>query len=198
MKLPARLLSLALVAAIAFPATLPTTMAAPATGEKTTRHDYPISDGIVVQLDVPDAWLGGLADKTGQRMPSILFQSNVNPRFQILVSAMPLSGAKDIEAKIRDSAVELGVQAMEGEPKIMAFAGDHGRGWYFAMADKQYADPKSVPPVGEFKYLTRGGMVFERASLVFTILTNDDSRDIDATALAMIKKSAIRQETGST
>jgi hypothetical protein len=173
-------------------------MAAPASGGGTTRQDYPISDGIVVQLDVPNAWAGGLADKTGQRIPSILFQSNVNPRFQVLVSVMPLSGPQDIEAKIRQSAVEVGGQAIEGEPKIMAFTGDHGRGWYFAITDKQYADPKSVPPVGEFKYLTRGGVVFERASLVFTILTNDDSRDIEAPALAMIKKSAIRQDAGST
>ena len=71
---------------------------------------------------------------------------------------------------------------------LVPFRGAQGPGWYFVATDKQYADPKVVPGPGEYKFLMQGSLVLRNAAVVFTILTNADSRDVEAPALAMLQK----------
>jgi hypothetical protein len=173
-------------------------LAAHANVAQTTRHDYELAAGLVVLLDVPDTWLGGIADKAGQRVPSILFRNASGPRFQVLLSVAPMSDLKAVEARVQMDADQFASIAVGGKTPLHKVGAAHGQGWYFRLTDKQYADPKSVVPVGEFKYLAQGAVIEGPMTLLFSILTNDDSRAVEAAALVMIRKAAIRQDGGST
>jgi hypothetical protein len=190
MRIAALLLSFAVASAGA--------LAAHASVAKTTRHDYELADSLVVLLDVPDTWLGGIADKAGQRVPSILFRNADGPRFQVLLSVVPMSDLKAVEARVQKDADQFASIAADGKTPLHKVGALHGKGWYFRLTDKQYADPKSVVPAGEFKYLAQGAVNEGPMTLLFSVLTNDDSRNVEAAALAMIRKAAIRQDGGST
>lgn len=172
--------------------------AAPTSAPKTTRHDYELADGLVVLLDVPDSWLGGVADKAGQSLPSILFGSAGGPRFQVLVAVAPVSNPIEVKARVKRDADQLAPTSIAGKAPLREIRAAHGRGWYFRVTDKQYADPKSVVPVGEFKYLAQGAVIEGPMTLLFSVLTNEDSREVEAAALAMIRKAGIRQDGSST
>jgi hypothetical protein len=190
MRIAGLLLSTALASAGA--------LAAPASAPQTTRHDYELAAGLVVLLDVPDSWAGGIADKTGQRVPSILFASGTDPRFQVLLSVVPMSDLTAVEARVQKDADQYAPTSVEGKAPLQDVNAPHGKGWYFSVTDKQYADPKSAVPAGEFKYLAQGAVIEGPMTLLFSVLTNDDSRSVEAAALAMIRKAAIRQDGGST
>jgi hypothetical protein len=191
MRIAGLLLSIALASAGA--------LAAPASAPQTTRHDYELAAGLVVLLDVPDRWAGGIADKTGQRVPSILLiASGTDPRFQVLLTVVPVSDLKEVEARVQHDADQYAPTSVEGQAPLHDVGAAHKKGWYFSVTDQQYADPKSVVPMGEFKYLAQGAVIEGPMTLLFSVLTNDDSRDVEAVALAMIRKAGIRQDGGST
>ena len=191
MKIAVLLLSFAVASA----ATLTASASDP---KKATPHDYELADGIVVLLDVPDGWTGGVADKANQRVPSILFASAADPRFQVLVSVAPLTDAQQVEAGVKRDADRFAPQSVEGKAPLRSLRAAPGQGWYFKVTDKQYADPRSVVPAGEFKYLAQGAVIKGPMTLLFSFLTNDDSREVEAAALKMIRKAGVRQDGGST
>jgi hypothetical protein len=149
MKLLAMLLPLTLVSV--------TVLAGAAGSGTTTRRDYALAEGVVLQLEVPDAWQGGLGAPAGAGgMPTVQFGSEVNPRFHVVLTPLPLLDPNDAEETVKRAAAELGKQSTESNPTIIPFSGDHGSGWYFAVTDKQYADSKVAPGPGEYKYLAQG------------------------------------------
>jgi hypothetical protein len=190
MKYLSSLASLALAALAA--------VAAPTNSATTTRQDYVLGGGLVLQLDVPAAWQGGLGmPVVAGGMPTVQFASEVSPPLPIVLSPVPFADPKDAEESVTRAAVEIHERIVETNPTIVSFTGDHGRGWYFVATDKQYADSRIVPGPGEYKYLTQGTLHLGKQSIIFTILTNDDSRSIEAPALAMIKKAAIKSGSSS-
>jgi hypothetical protein len=201
MRIAPRLLSIVVGIAIAGALTVVVAadLAAPASSAKVTRHDYELANGLVVLLDVPDAWLGGIADKVDQQVPSILFIGGATgPRFQVLVSVLPVADLREVEARIQRDADQYAPTSIEGKAPLQELGATQGKGWYFSVADKQYADPKTVVPPGEFKYLAQGAVNAGSMTLLFSVLTNDDSRDVEASALAMMRKAAIRPGGAST
>jgi len=190
MKISAMLLPLTLASV--------TAIAGAADSKTTTHRDYVLAEGVVLQLDVPDAWQGGLAAPVGEMpMPTVQFGSEINPRFHVVLMPVPLLDPADAKDSVRQAATEFGKQSTESNPSIFSFSGDHGSGWYFTVTDRQYADSKIVPGPGEYKYLTQGTLQLGKQSIVFVIFTNDDSRDIEAPAFTMVKTAVVRESSSS-
>jgi hypothetical protein len=137
---------------------------------------------------VPDEWHGGIAAGASSDAPTVQFGSETGARFQILLTPLPLQDAKDVESTVTNAAEQMGSQTVESKLDLVPFHGAQGPGWYFVATDRQYADPKVVPGPGEYKFLMQGSLVLKNAAVVFTILTNADSRDVEAPALAMLQK----------
>ncbi|MGH8265580.1 MAG: hypothetical protein ACRETU_00205 [Steroidobacterales bacterium] len=163
----------------------------------TSRHDFPAGSG-TLQLDVPNEWAAGTTAPAPMGLTSIQFGSEIDPRFQVLLTPFPSIDAQAVEETVKHAAEQIGPQSIEGDPKLEQLSGAQGSGWFFSATDKQYADPKIVPGPGEYKYVTQGTLVVGKIALVFTILTNEDGRAVSDAALAMVKRATLHEATRTT
>ncbi len=143
---------------------------------------------------VPKAWQSELRQPPNNLPPTIVFSSKTEPEFQVLFTIIfsPEKSMKtpDISKIKNDTQNLLSViqsQAVESKIELQELKGKAISGYYFSATDR-------APKPGEFKYITQGTLLIDNLFPVFTILTNDDSVKIIASALEMLKSSDVVSE----
>jgi hypothetical protein len=149
---------------------------------------YRVSEKYVLTVTVPYGWQDVIQQSKGAPGPTIVFRPEEMPVSDILVT--PIWSPHQEEGfnsgqRIREILEKGGSGALaESVEKALNFReikGKSGTGWYFTLTDKA-SDIK----LGEYKYMTQGGIGVGQLLVMFTIFTNEkDSAQIPA-ALEML------------
>ena len=134
--------------------------------------------GTLVML-VPDGWRQG--SRPG-RSPTIAFQPPADEAFLVLASTfVPRTGPTTQAAlrKLMDKQLaQAQAKAVEPALVLQELRGGAVQGLYFTATDK-------APKPGEYKTMTQGAFLARGMPVMFTILTNDDSKPAVELALRM-------------
>jgi hypothetical protein len=159
-----------------------------AAAEQTRERRYPLADHGVFQMKVPTSWKDEVVEPTDSRLPPrIVLRPASGDLFQI--SIIPFwkesEGAPSLSDTMARQMVQRAVDvaqpnAAEKPLKIVDLQGSSGRGYYFSATDK-------APQPGSYKFLTQGILPVGELAVAFTILSNDAKKDVESTALTMLK-----------
>jgi len=159
-----------------------------AAAEQTSDRRYTLPDHGVFQMKVPASWKEEVQQPDDNRLPpTIAFRPASGDQFLILITPFwqtkkdepPLSNG-EIQKMVQRAADGAQPNAAEKTLKIIEIRGSAGRGYYFSATDK-------APEAGGYKYLTQGALLVGELTVTFTILTNEDKKDVDSAALTMLK-----------
>jgi hypothetical protein len=156
--------------------------------EQTNDRRYTLPDHGVFQMKVPASWKDEVRQPDDNRLsPTISFRPASGDQFLILISPIwkvkkdtPLLTDGDLQKMVQRAADDAQPNAAEKTLKIIEIQGSAGRGYYFSATDK-------APEEGDYKFLTQGALLVGELTVTFTILTNDDKRDVESAALTMLK-----------
>ena len=160
--------------------------AAVAAGELGIRS-YPFPDRGRIQLNVPESWKDEIQQPANKMPPTITFRQKAGAPFEVVVAPiwpsekdLPLTEEEGIRALVLQTAEVAQPEAVEEKIEIKKLDGLSGPGYYFSVTDR-------APRPGEYKYMTKGMIRVGDLLVSFTILTNDNQRDIVTDAIAMLK-----------
>jgi hypothetical protein len=156
--------------------------------EQTADRRYTLPDHGVFQMKVPASWKDEVQQPDDNRLPPrIFFRPASGDLFLILITPIwkvkkdaPLLTDGDIQKMVQRAADDAQPNAVEKTLKLIEIRGSSGRGYYFSATDK-------APEPDDYKFITQGALLVGELTVTFTILTNDDKRDVESAALTMLK-----------
>jgi hypothetical protein len=167
-----------------------------AAAEKTSDRRYNLPDHGVFQMKVPASWKDEVKQPPNDLPPTIALRPASGDQFLILILPIwktkedaPLLSEGDMQKMVQRAADNAQPNAVEKTLKIIELQGSSGRGYYFSATDK-------APEPGSYKFLTQGILKVGELAVTFTILTNNDKKDVESAALTMIKSAIQVKEKG--
>jgi hypothetical protein len=155
--------------------------------EQTNDRRYPLPEHGVFQMKVPASWKDEVQQPPDQLPPTIVLRPASGDQFQAFITPIwpakndaPAPSDEAIRQLVQNAAEDAQSQATEKALKLMELQGSSGHGYYFSATDK-------APKPGDFKFMTQGVLRVGELVVTFTILTNDDKRDVESAALTMLK-----------
>jgi hypothetical protein len=168
-----------------------------AAAEKTSDRRYTLPDHGVFLMKVPASWKDDVQQPPDKQPPTIAFTPASGNLFLILILPVwkekkdaPSLTDETTRQKVQDAADANQPIAAEKKLKIIELQGSAGRGYYFSATDK-------APEPGNPKFLTQGILLVGELAVAFSILTNDDTREVESAALTMLKSAIHVKEKGN-
>jgi hypothetical protein len=168
-----------------------------AAGEQTKDRRYTLPGHGALQMKVPASWKEEVKQQSDNLPPTIILRPASGDQFQIIITPFwkESEDAPDINDYIIHRMVERAADAnqpnaVEKNLKIIYLEGSSGRGYYFSATDK-------APQKGGYKFLTQGALLVDELLVSFTILTNDEKKEVESAGLDMIKSAIHAQEKGN-
>lgn len=167
-----------------------------AAGEQTKDRRYTLPGHGVFKMKVPASWKEEVKQQSDKLPPTITFQPASGAQF--LIGITPFWKESEDAPDINDYMVHRMVQraadkaqeiAVEKTLKLIFLEGSSGRGYYFSATDK-------APEKGGYKFLTQGILLVDELAVTFSILTNDEKKEVESAALEMLKTAIHVQEKG--
>jgi hypothetical protein len=167
-----------------------------AAGEKTNDRRYTLPGHGVFQMKVPASWKEEVKQQSDKLPPTITFQPASGAQF--LIGITPFWKESEDAPELNDYATRRMVQraadkaqeiAVEKTLKVIYLEGSSGHGYYFSATDK-------APEKGGYKFLTQGVLLVDELAVTFSILMNDEKKEVESAALEMIKGASHVSEKG--
>lgn len=154
-------------------------------GDSDTRS-YELPDNGNMQLVVHKSWRDQMRQPPNKLPPTIVFTPRNGNSFQVLMTPMwafregiTMPNLSEIKKNVQQSAKEVSAQAVENSIPIRKVKGKQGGGHYFTVTDR-------APKPGEYKYMTQGMIRIGELAATFTILSNDEAKNVVANAIKML------------
>ncbi len=156
------------------------------------KGSYPIPGHGILKLTVPGSWHDDIRYPPDNLPPTIVLEPKSGSPFKVLITAVwaqanekDHNSSQKVKELIEQQGKSLLLQAVETELHLNELKSSPFLGYYYILTDKS-------PKLGEFKFMTQGGIGVGGLLLTFTILTHTkDSKAID-NALKMLAN-AIQQ-----
>jgi hypothetical protein len=167
-----------------------------AAGEQTKDRRYTLLGHGALQMKVPASWKEEVKQQSDKLPPTITFQPASGAQF--LIGITPFWKESEDAPELNDYATRRMVQraadkaqeiAVEKTLKIIYLEGSSGHGYYFSATDK-------APEKGGYKFLTQGILLVDELAVTFSILTNDEKKEVESAALEMLKTAVNVQGQG--
>jgi hypothetical protein len=165
--------------------------------EKTSERRYTLPGHGGLQMKVPASWKEEVKQQSDNLPPTITLTPANGDQFKIFITPFwkESEDAPDINDYIVHRMVERAADAnqpnaVEKTLKLIYLDGSSGRGYYFSATDK-------APEKGGYKFLTQGALLVDELVVSFTILTNDEKKEVESAGLEMIKSAIHAQEKGN-
>jgi hypothetical protein len=155
--------------------------------EKAGERRYTLPGHGVLQMKVPTAWKEEVKQQADKLPPTITLTPASGDQFKIFITPFwkESEDAPDINEYLVHRMVERAAEAnqpkaVEKNLKLIFLQGISGRGYYYSATDK-------APEKGGYKLLTQGALLIDELVVSFTILSNDEKKEVEEVALRMIK-----------
>jgi hypothetical protein len=167
-----------------------------AAAEKTSERRYTLPGHGVLQMKVPASWKDEVKQQAENLPPTITLSPASGDQFKIFIT--PFWKASEDAPDLNDYMVHRMVEraaeanqpnAVEKPLTLIFLKGSTGRGYYFSATDK-------APQKGGYKFLTQGALRVDELVISFTILTNDEKKEVESTALTMLQSAIQAQGKG--
>jgi hypothetical protein len=164
--------------------------------EKTSDRRYTLPGHGALQMKVPASWKEEVKQQSDNLPPTITLRPASGDQFQIIIT--PFWKESEDAPELNDYATRRMVQraadkaqeiAVEKTLKIINLEGSSGKGYYFSATDK-------APEKGGYKFLTQGILLVDELAVTFSILTNDEKKEVESAALEMLKTAVYVQGKG--
>jgi hypothetical protein len=167
-----------------------------AAAEKTSDRRYTLPNHGVLQMKVPASWKDEVKQQAENLPPTITLTPASGDHFKIIIT--PFWKASEAAPALNDYFVHRMVEraaeanqpnAVEKPLKLIFLDGLYGRGYYFSATNK-------APEKGDYKFITQGMLLVDELAVTFSILTNDEKKEVESTALTMLQSAIQAQGKG--